>query len=55
MLAYADDIVIIGDTENDVVKATQNMIESGRFFALFSYYAGRPSVYYLFIYSNERV
>ncbi|VVC39636.1 Reverse transcriptase domain [Cinara cedri] len=28
MLAYADDIVIIGDTENDVVEATRKLIES---------------------------
>lgn len=28
MLAYADDILILGDTENDVVKATKKLIES---------------------------
>jgi len=28
MLAYADDIVILGDTENDVVKVTEKLIES---------------------------
>jgi len=28
MLAYADDIVILGDTENDVMKVTEKLIES---------------------------
>lgn len=30
MLTYADDIVILGDTENDVVKITEKLIESSR-------------------------
>lgn len=28
VLAYADDIVILGDTENDAVKATEKLIVS---------------------------
>lgn len=30
MLAYADNIVLLGDTEKDVVKATEKLIESSR-------------------------
>jgi len=29
MLAYADDIVILGDTKNYIVKVTEKLIESG--------------------------
>lgn len=28
MLAYADDIVILGNTKNDIVKVTEKLIES---------------------------